>query len=90
MRTPLTKIIKRNNVKICYSCTNNIFKIIDNHNKKLINKPDWKNKDSLKHSCNCIIQNECPLENKCNLDRRRKEAEDTPQQQLPTPTTPMT
>ena len=30
-----------NNVKISYSCTNNSYKIIDNHNKKLINKPDW-------------------------------------------------
>ena len=30
-------MINKNNVKISYSCTNNISKIINNHNKKLIN-----------------------------------------------------
>ena len=35
---------------------------------KLINKLDWNNNDNLKHSCNWKIKNECPLENKCNLD----------------------
>ena len=51
-------------MKISYSCT----KIIDNHNKKLINKLDWNNNDNLKQSCNCKIKNDCPLGNKCNLD----------------------
>ena len=64
----LRKIINKNNVEISYSCTNNISKIIDNHNKKLINKLDWNNNDNLKHSRNCKMENECPLENKCNLD----------------------
>ena len=32
------KMIDKNNAKISYSCTNNISKIIDNLNKKLINK----------------------------------------------------
>ena len=35
---PFRKIINKNNVKISYSCTNNIFKMTDNHNKKLMNK----------------------------------------------------
>ena len=61
-------MINKNNVKISYSYTNNISKITDNHNKKLINKLNWNNNENLKHSCNCKIQNECPLENKCNLD----------------------
>ena len=65
---PLRKMINQNNVKISYSCTDNISKIIDNYSKKSINKLNWNNNDDLKHSCNCKIQNECSLENKCNLD----------------------
>ena len=34
---PLRKRIYKINIKISYSSTNNILKIIDNHNKKLIN-----------------------------------------------------
>ena len=34
---PLRKIDKKNNVKISYSCTNTISKIIDYHCQKLIN-----------------------------------------------------
>ena len=49
----------KNNVKVSYSCTNNMFKIIDNH-KKLINKMDWNNNDNLKHSCNCKIKKWMP------------------------------
>ena len=64
---PLRKIINKNNVKISYSCTNNISKIIDNQ-KKLINKLDWNNNDNLKYSCNFRIKDEYPLGNKCNLD----------------------
>ena len=62
------EIIDKNHVKTRYSCSNNISKVIDNHNKKLKNKLDWNNNDNLKHACNCKIQNKCPLGNKCNLD----------------------
>ena len=65
---PFRKIINKNNVKISYFCTHNISIIIDNQNKKLINKMDRINNDNLKHSCNCKIKNECPEGNKCNLD----------------------
>ena len=64
----LRKIINQNNVKISYSWTKNISKIIYLHNKKLINKLNWNNNDNLKHSCNYKIKNECLLGNKCNLD----------------------
>ena len=57
------KIINKNNVKISYSCTNNISKIIDNHNNKFINKLDRNNNDNLKHSYNCKIKIECPQGN---------------------------
>ena len=56
------KIINKNNVKISYSCTHNISKIIYNRNKKFINKQDLNNNDNLKQSCNCKIKNECPQE----------------------------
>ena len=61
-------MIYKNNVKICYSCTNNISKMIDNH-KKLIDKLNWNNNDNnLRHLCNCKIKDECQLGNKCNLN----------------------
>ena len=50
------KIIKKNNVKISYSCTNDISKITDNHSKKLMNKLNWNNNDNLKHLCNFKIK----------------------------------
>ena len=62
------KIMNKNNVKISYSSTNNISKITDNPNKKLISKLNWNDNDNLRHSCNCKIKNECPLGNKYNLD----------------------
>ena len=58
-------MIDKNNVKISYSCTNNISKIIDNLNKKLVNKLNWNNNDNLKHSSKI---KEFPLGNKCNLN----------------------
>ena len=56
MITAIEKIINKNNIKISYSWTNNKFKIIDNYNKKLINKLYWNNNDNLKHSRNCKIK----------------------------------
>ena len=53
---PLRKISDRNNVKISYSCTNNISKIIDNHSEKLINKLNWNNNGNLRHSGNYKIK----------------------------------
>ena len=63
MVTPLKKSNK-NHVKISYSCTNSISKITDNRNKKLITKLEEQKHET----CNCKIQNECPLEKKCNLN----------------------
>ena len=68
MITPIRKIINKNNVKIIYSCSNNMYEIIGYHKKKLINKLYCYNNDKLKHSCNCKTKNECSLGNKCNLE----------------------
>ena len=48
-------MIYKNDVKISYSGTNTISKIIDNHNKKLINILNWNNINNMKHSCNYKI-----------------------------------
>ena len=38
---PLNKIFNRNTLKIYYSCTNNISKIIHSHNKRLLANLNW-------------------------------------------------
>ena len=58
----LNKIFNRNNVKVSYSCTENIKTIIDSHNKKVLNIDD--NVDE-KRKCNCLRKVECPLNNMC-------------------------
>ena len=71
----LQKIINKNNVKIGYSCTENIGRIIQNHNisvknKNLKNKnKNLKNKSNNKKNnekmCSCHKKEECVLQNKC-------------------------
>lgn len=56
----LHKLFNRNNVKVSYSCTENVRKIIQSHNKKVTTliptEPD---------SCNCRAKEKCPLDGKC-------------------------
>lgn len=54
------KIFNRNTIKISYSCMPNIGRIINNHNKNILN--DECKKD---HMCNCIKRETCPLNNQC-------------------------
>ena len=35
---PLSKIFNRNSIKISYSCTNNMYEILNNHNKRLLDE----------------------------------------------------
>ena len=64
----LSKIINRNNVKNNYSCTNDISKIIFNHNNKLIEKLDENNNNISKQYCNGKIKKKCdhPVGNNYN------------------------
>ena len=55
----LYKIFNKNNVKLSYSCTRNMGKIISAHNNSIVND---KNPT---YSCNCRNKAECPLTNKC-------------------------
>ena len=56
----LYKVFNRNNVKVSYSCTQNVKSIINSHNKKVSAK---KNVEKLE--CNCRKKNECPLNGDC-------------------------
>ena len=62
----------RKTLKISYSCTNNIFQIINNHNKEIIKEfQDWtnnKNNNSKQNECNCKNRNNCPMNGLCNLN----------------------
>ena len=56
----LHKLFNRNNIKVSYSCTQNIGRIIKAHNKKLSTPPV---PESL--PCNCRRKAECPLNGDC-------------------------
>ena len=64
---PLRKIFNMNTVKISYSCTKNMYNILNNHNRRLLDKliinvgrPDVA-------TCNCRSKGECSLGRHCNL-----------------------
>ena len=53
----LHKIFNRIMLKISYSCTKNIFQIINNHNKKIIK--EFQNRTNYNDNNNNSKQNEC-------------------------------
>ena len=56
----LHKIFNRNTVKVSYSCTGNISKIIKNHNKKVTSENPEEDQ-----GCKCRNKSICPLDGKC-------------------------
>ena len=56
----LHKIFNRNTLKLSYSCTKNIGRIIKSHNKKVTKTEKIENL-----ICNCRIKQDCPLNGKC-------------------------
>ena len=58
----LYKIFNRNTVKLSYSCTKNIGRIIKSHNKKLTPKIETAQLD-----CNCRKKEDCPLNGNCRV-----------------------
>ena len=58
----LRPVINKNNVKLSYSTTRNIKRVIQNHNSKILNK-----KTSHEKSCSCpnTRKDKCPIDNKC-------------------------
>ena len=61
---PLNKIFNRNTIKISYSCSKNMDRIINTHNQKLLNR-DIHTTQINKSNCNCKVQEKCPLEKQC-------------------------
>ena len=71
----LHEIFNRKTLKISYSCTKNIFQIINSHNKVIIkdfqdrtNNNDNNNNNGIKKECNCKSQKNCPMNGLCNLN----------------------
>ena len=58
----LRKLFNRNNVKISYSCMNNIGQTISAHNTALLQQ---QKSTATARECNCRDRNSCPLEGKC-------------------------
>ena len=55
-------LFNKNNIKISYSCMENIGNIIKKHNQKILNKDDQQ----ITHNpCNCRKKDNCPLEGEC-------------------------
>ena len=56
-------LFNMNNIKVSYSCMENMGAIISKHNKKILSNNNTNdNSDKL---CNCRSQQNCPLDNKC-------------------------
>ena len=60
----LHPILNKNTLKLSYSCTANIKKIIQSHNRKILSK---SKKDDTRKACNCQAskRDKCPLNGKC-------------------------
>ena len=54
------KIFNKNNIKVSYSCMDNMEKLVKKHNNNLLRKNDTN-----KQNCNCRANNTCPLDGKC-------------------------
>ena len=55
------KIFNKKNIKVSYSCIDNMKKIINSHKKYVTSKKDQVNQNL----CNCRNPDNCPLDNKC-------------------------
>ena len=56
------KILNRNTVKLSYSCTPNMGRILKNHNKSVL---QTETKDASPRECNCRVKSDCPLQGHC-------------------------
>ena len=59
------KIFNRNNLKISYSCMQNMEAIIKNHNKAILLSDSNKIKCTPSKSCNCRKKDQCPMDGNC-------------------------
>ena len=59
---PYNKIFNKNNIKVSYSCTDNLQTIIKKHKWKIL---ETSKKPCTENNCNCRKKNDCPLKNNC-------------------------
>ena len=59
----LHKIFNKNNMKVSYSCMDNLGAIIKNHNSAVL-KPDSQDTNNSR-KCNCRVPQDCPLRGEC-------------------------
>ena len=55
-------IFNKNNIKVSYSCTDNLQTIIKKHNRKTL---ETSKTPSTENNCNCKKKNDCLLKNNC-------------------------
>ena len=55
-------LFNKNNVKVSYSCMDNMQSIINKHNKKVTS---IDTKPNSQDQCNCRDKDQCPIDNKC-------------------------
>ena len=61
----LSKIFKRNTIKVSYSCLPNVKQTISNNNHRLLQLHRMKESTQDSKLCNCRQKSSCPLERKC-------------------------
>ena len=61
---PLRKIFNRNTIKISYSCTNSMHSVLNNHNRRLLDKLDRNSERP--NEVSCRRKGECPLGRWCD------------------------
>ena len=59
----LHKIFNKNTLKVSYSCTENLSRIIKGHNKRITSEKQEPNPD-----CNCRIKEKSPVQGKCRTN----------------------
>ena len=62
---PLSRIFNRNTVKISYSCIKNMYNILSNHNRRLLNELTTRDRNPNVESCNSRNKEKCPLGGRC-------------------------
>ena len=55
------KIFNKNNIKVSYSCTDNLQTIIKKHDRKIL---ETSKTPTTENNCNCRKKNDCPLKKK--------------------------
>ena len=61
----LHESFNRNNVKVGYSCMNNMARVIKSHNAKILGKDDQS--PAYNNQCNCRKKDLCPLDGACQV-----------------------